>query len=106
QHSGKPVAQEDRRLGGVPYGELVGAAVPIGDDAARFDRRRGAVVVEEAAGDQMVGARTGGGVVAPALPRMGGDIAAHVLVDAGASVIERLFEIDDRRQRIELDADV
>src|ERR1700682_5065973 len=60
----------------------------------------------EATGDQMVRTRPGGGVVAAALPHMGGDIAAHVLVDARARVIERLFQIDNRGQYIELDTDV
>ena len=39
QHAGEPVAQEDRRLGGVPHGELAGARIPAGHDAARLDRR-------------------------------------------------------------------
>ena len=49
EHPGKPVAQEHRRLRRVPHRELIGARVPIGDDAARLDRRGGAVIVVEAA---------------------------------------------------------
>src|SRR3984893_1919215 len=38
QHAGEPVADEHRRLGGVPDGKLVGTGVPLRDDTARFDR--------------------------------------------------------------------
>ncbi len=47
-----------------------------------------------------------GGVVAAALPDMRGNIAAHVVVHRGCGIRQRLFQIDDRRQRIELDRDV
>ena len=39
EHRREPVAQEDRPLGRVPHRELVAARVPVGDDAARLDRR-------------------------------------------------------------------
>ena len=37
---------------------------------------------------------------------MGGDVAAHVFVHAGGGLGAGLFQVDDRRQRIELDGDV
>ena len=83
EHAGEPVAQENRRLGRIPDRELTGAGVPMRDDAAGLDRRRGAVVVAEAAADDMLGTRARRGVVAAALPDMSGDIAAHAVVHAG-----------------------
>ena len=106
EHRGEPVAQEHRPLCRVPHRELVAAGVPVGDDAARLDRRRRAVVVAEAASDDVVGAGAGGRVIAAALPHVRGDIAAHVLVHASRGLGAGLFQIDDRRQRIELDGDV
>ena len=106
EHAGEPVAQEHRRLGRVPDRHLVGARVPAGDDAAGFDRRGRAVIVTEAAADDVIGAGAGGGIIAAGLADMGGDVAAHVVVDAARIGVQRLFQIDHRRQRLELDVDV
>ena len=106
QHGGKPVAQEYRRLRRVPDRELISARIPIGDNAARLDRRRRAVIVVEAAGDDAIGLGTRGGVVAAALPDMGGDIAAHVIVDGRGRAAASFFKIDDGGERFKLDGNV
>ena len=106
QHGGKAVAQKHRRLRGVPDGEVLGAGVPVGDDAAGLDRHRGAVIVVKAARDDVIGVGAGGGVIAATLAHMGGDVAFDVVVDARGSVDERLFQIDDRGQRLKIDGDV
>ena len=82
QHAGKAVANEDRRLGGVPHGELVGPAVPAGDDPARLHRDGCPVLVVEAAPDHMVGKCCGRPIVALALADPGGDVAADIVVHA------------------------
>ena len=64
------------------------------------------MVVAEAAGDDMLGTRARRGVVAAALPDMSGDIAAHAVVHQGGRVGERLFQIDDGGQSVEIDRDV
>ena len=81
QHGGQAVADYYRRLGGVPYRQSLGLGVPIGDDAARLDRRRAATVVAEAAAQHQGGGPPGGGVVALCLVDAGGDVAADVVMD-------------------------
>ena len=85
---------------------MIGAGIPMGDDAASLDRRRAAVIVEKAAGDEAIGAGARGGVVAAALPDPGSDIAAHVVMDPRRFIRQRIFQIDDRGQRLEFDGDV
>src|SRR6267378_2316156 len=70
EHAGETVAHEHRRLCGIPDRHLVGARIPLRDDAAGFDRRRDAVLVEKAAPDDMVGGGHGGRIVTLGLPHM------------------------------------
>ena len=64
------------------------------------------MIVEKAAGNNMIGTSARCGVVAAALPHASGDIAAHVVMHARRFVRQRIFQIDDSRQRLELDGDV
>ena len=64
------------------------------------------MIVEKAAGDEVIGAGARGGVVAAALPHPGGDIAAHVVMHPRRFIRQRLFQIDDRGQRLEFDGNV
>ena len=64
------------------------------------------MIVEKTAGDDVRGASAGGGVIAAALPDMGRNIAAHVVMDRSRRIRQRLFQVDDGRQWIELDGDI
>jgi len=81
EHAGETVAHEHRRLCGIPDRHLVGARIPLRDDAAGFDRRRDAVLVEKAAPDDMVGGGHGSRIVTLGLPQMRGDVGTDVVVD-------------------------
>ena len=106
EHAGEAVAQEHRRLSGVPYCHLIGARVPVGDYAPGLHRHRRAVIVEKAAADDVLGASARGGIIAAALPDMRCEITRHIVVDRSGRIRQRLFQIDNGRQRIEIDGDI
>ncbi len=106
KHPSEPGAQEHRRLCGVPHRQPVSLAVPVGHDAARLDRRRRTAVIDEPSPHHMGGLRQRRRVVPLGLVHMGGDVLAYVVVDKRRRRIERRFEIDHRRQRLDVDRDV
>jgi len=81
EHGGKAAAQEHRRLCGVPHRQLVGAGVPMGDDAAGLDRIGGAAIISEPPADHVGGLRHRRRVIALGLADVGGDIGAEVVMD-------------------------
>src|SRR6202021_8714 len=91
QHRGEPVAQEHRRLRGVPYRELIGAGVPAGDDAAGLDRRRRAMVVRKTPGDDVAGLGAGARIIASTLSNMRCDIVADVVMNRSVIADDGLF---------------
>ena len=106
KHAGKAVADEYRRLRGVPDRHLAGARVPLRDHAAGLDRRRDAVLVEEAAFDDAIGLGGGGGIIALGLPHMRGDVGADVVVHQRRAALQAFFEIDHCGKLLELDVDI
>ena len=107
EHGGKPVAHEHRRLRRVPDRQLVGARVPLRDHAAGLDRRGRAVLVAEAPLDDAIGLGARGGIVALGSAAHGRRRwSARRRGPAATPALERLFQIDHRRQRLELDVDV
>ncbi len=106
EHRGKAVANEHRRLRGVPDRHLVGAGVPLRHHAAGLDRRGNAVLVAKAAFEDQIGLRGGAAIIALGLADMGGDVGAEIVVNMRRCGVERLFDIDDRRQDVEIDLDI
>jgi len=106
EHGGEAVADEHRRLGGIPDRHLVGAAVPLRHHAAGLDRRGDAMLIPQAALDDAIGLRRGGGIIALGLPDMGRDVGADVVVNQRRSRAQRFFQIDHRRELFELDIDI
>ncbi len=106
EHAGESVAQEHRRLRRVPDRELIGARIPIGDDAAGLHRRGCAVIVEKAPRDDPIRLGARGRVVAAVLPDMRGDVGAHVVMNARRRVAQRFFQIDHGRQRLDINLDI
>ncbi len=104
EHRRKPVANEHRRLRGVPDRHLVGAGIPLRHHAAGLDRRGDAVLVEEAAFENAMRPRRRAAIIALALMHMGRDIAAEIVMDMRSSedasacsrstTAGRYFEID------------
>ena len=81
QYGGEAIADHHRRLRGVPYCQLLGLGVPIGNDTARLDRRRAASVIVEAAAHHQCSGLSSRVVVAFSLMDAGCNIAGHVVMD-------------------------
>jgi hypothetical protein len=106
QHGGQAVADHHRRLGGVPYRQPLGLGVPIGDDAARLDRRRAAAVVAEAATQHQGSGLSSGVVVTLFLVDARCDIAGEVVMDPHRAGRQGALDVDDRRQGLVFDGNV
>ena len=106
EHRGKPVADGDRRLGGVPDGQLLVAWVPAGHDAAVFHGGGGPAVVGKAALNQDVGLLPCHRIVTLALDGVGVEILRQVIVDKRRSGVEGVLDIDHGGQHLDLDQDL
>ena len=106
EHGGETVADRDRRLGGVPDRQPLGARVPVGDDTPVLHRRRRPVVVEQSTADHHVGGLARLLVVTLLLDDVRRDVGAEVLVDPRRGLAQGFLEIDDRRQHLVVDPDL
>ena len=106
QHRGKPVADEDRRLGGIPDRHLAAARVPLGDHAARLDRRGYAVLIVKTALEYEISLCHSAAIIPLDLADMRGDVRSQVVVNMHRQHAETMFEINHRRQAFELYFDI
>ena len=88
QHGGEPVADRDRRLGGVPDGQLGRALVPVCQNPAVLHRRRDAPIVREISPEDEIGGGACGLVVALRLNGVRRQVGSEVLVDDRSSLGE------------------
>ena len=100
KEGGHAVANKNGGLGGVPDGEPLRPAIPVGDDAPVFHSGGRAVVVIKAALQQQRGLLTHAGKVAAAalcLHDVGANVGLHVFVDLGSVGFEGGFEVGNGR---------
>ncbi len=106
EDAGQAVADEHRRLRRVPDRHVLAARVPLRHHAARLDRGRNAVLIAETALQDQMRLSGRAAVVALGLVDLRGDIGAEIVVHQRRAGAKRRFEIDHRRQRLEIDLDI
>jgi hypothetical protein len=93
-----------RDLGRAPEREL--ALAPLGEEAARLDRRARRAVVDDPLLDDHVGVAEGGLDVPTAERPLEHRVGAELVVDDRRAVLERLLGVDDDGQRVIVDDDL